>query len=106
MSIVHKLVIFSNQPEALLTTGYELVMGAFYVFGVMVYVARVQERWKPGKFDLAGHSHQLFHVLVIAGACTHYLGGLVYLKVEKDDRVLFGLLGFFLKQNTMEVNNM
>ncbi|ONK59873.1 uncharacterized protein A4U43_C08F11840 [Asparagus officinalis] len=78
--IAHKLVIFSHQPEALLTTGYELVMGAFYVFGVVVYVARVPERWMPGKFDLAGHSHQLFHVLVIAGACTHYLGGLVYLR--------------------------
>ena len=78
--IVHKLVMFSHQPEALLTTGYELVMAAFYVFGVVIYIARIPERWLPGKFDLAGHSHQLFHVLVIAGACTHHLGGLVYLK--------------------------
>lgn len=86
--IVHKLVMFGHQPEALLTTGYELMMGAFYVFGVMVYVARVPERWKPGKFDLAGHSHQLFHVMVIAGACSHYLGGLAYLKWRAMDGCL------------------
>jgi adiponectin receptor len=46
---------------------------------VVVYVTRVPERWMPGRFDLAGHSHQLFHVLVIAGAYAHYLAGLVYL---------------------------
>lgn len=78
--IVHKVMMFGDRPEAVLTTGYEMVMGAFYVLGVLVYATRIPERWMPGKFDLAGHSHQLFHVLVIAGAYTHYLAGLVYLR--------------------------
>ncbi|XP_008795675.3 heptahelical transmembrane protein 4-like [Phoenix dactylifera] len=78
--IVHKVMMFGHRPEAVLTTGYEMVMGTFYVLGVLVYAARIPERWMPGKFDLAGHSHQLFHVLVIAGAYTHYLAGLVYLR--------------------------
>ncbi|KAG8073886.1 hypothetical protein GUJ93_ZPchr0006g44448 [Zizania palustris] len=77
--IVHKMLVFGARPEAVLTTAYEMVMGAFYLAGVIVYAARVPERWMPGKFDLAGHSHQLFHVLVIAGAYAHYLAGLVYL---------------------------
>ncbi|KAH0463958.1 hypothetical protein IEQ34_006744 [Dendrobium chrysotoxum] len=77
--IAHKMMAFGHRPEAVLTTGYEAVMGMFYVVGVVVYVARVPERWLPGKFDLAGHSHQLFHVLVVAGAYTQYLGSLVYL---------------------------
>ncbi|GAB2226559.1 hypothetical protein Droror1_Dr00022369 [Drosera rotundifolia] len=38
------------------------------------------ERWLPGKFDIAGQSHQLFYVLVVTGAYTHYRAGLVYLK--------------------------
>ncbi|XP_047957272.1 heptahelical transmembrane protein ADIPOR3-like isoform X2 [Salvia hispanica] len=48
--------------------------------GALVYAMRIPERWMPGKFDLAGHSHQLFHVLVVAGAYTHYRAGLVYLR--------------------------
>ncbi|XP_057957557.1 heptahelical transmembrane protein 4-like isoform X1 [Malania oleifera] len=78
--ILHKLILFWHQPEALHTTGYELLMGAFYGMGALVYATRIPERWKPGKFDIAGHSHQLFHILVVAGAYTHYRAGLLYLK--------------------------
>ncbi|CAK9141116.1 unnamed protein product [Ilex paraguariensis] len=78
--ILHKLILFWHQPEALHTTGYEILMGVFYGLGALVYAMRVPERWMPGKFDIAGHSHQLFHVLVVAGAYTHYQAGLVYLK--------------------------
>ncbi|OEL36557.1 Heptahelical transmembrane protein ADIPOR3 [Dichanthelium oligosanthes] len=78
--VLHKLVLFWHQPEALYTTGYEVLMGLFYGLGALVYATRVPERWMPGKFDIAGHSHQLFHVLVVAGAYTHYHTGLVYLK--------------------------
>lgn len=78
--ILHKLLWFWDQPEAIHTTGYEVLMGAFYGLGALVYAMRVPERWMPGKFDIAGHSHQLFHVLVVAGAYTHYRAGLVYLR--------------------------
>ncbi|KAJ0961413.1 hypothetical protein J5N97_000368 [Dioscorea zingiberensis] len=77
--IIHKLMVFGDQPVAVMTTVYELVMGGFYGLGVVVYAARVPERWMPGMFDLVGHSHQLFHVLVIAGAYTHYLASVMYL---------------------------
>ncbi|GLJ36499.1 hypothetical protein SUGI_0733200 [Cryptomeria japonica] len=78
--VVHKVILHKDQPEALHTTAYEIGMGCFYVLGVLVYATRIPERWKPGKFDIAGHSHQLFHILVIAGAYTHYQAGLLYLK--------------------------
>ncbi|PKA50423.1 hypothetical protein AXF42_Ash013512 [Apostasia shenzhenica] len=78
--VLHKLIAFRHQPEAVYTTGYELLMGLLYGFGALLYATRIPERWKPGKFDIAGHSHQLFHVLVVAGAFTHYRAGLVYLK--------------------------
>lgn len=78
--IMHKLVLFWNQPEALHTTAYEVLMGVLYGLGALVYALRIPERWIPGKVDIAGHSHQLFHVLVVAAAFTHYRAGLVYLK--------------------------
>lgn len=78
--ILHKLILFRHQPEALLTTGYEILMGTFYGVGALIYAKRIPERWRPGKFDIAGHSHQLFHILVVAGAYTHYHAGLIYLR--------------------------
>ncbi|XP_071702245.1 heptahelical transmembrane protein 4-like [Rutidosis leptorrhynchoides] len=78
--ILHKLILFWNQPEAVHTTGYEILMGTFYGLGSLIYATRIPERWMPGKFDIAGHSHNLFHVLVVAGAYSHYRAGLVYLK--------------------------
>ncbi|CAL9192839.1 unnamed protein product [Musa hybrid cultivar] len=78
--VLHKLIVFWHRPEALHTTGYEILMGLLYGLGALVYATRIPERWMPGKFDIAGHSHQLFHVLVVAGAYTHYHAGLVYLK--------------------------
>ncbi|KAL3844679.1 hypothetical protein ACJIZ3_002082 [Penstemon smallii] len=78
--IFHKLILFWHQPEALHTTCYEVLMGVLYGVGALVYAMRIPERWMPGKFDIAGHSHQLFHVLVVAGAYTHYQAGLVYLR--------------------------
>ncbi|RDX63310.1 Heptahelical transmembrane protein 4, partial [Mucuna pruriens] len=78
--IIHKLILHKHQPEALQTTGYEILMGVLYGLGALIYVTRIPERWMPGKFDIAGHSHQLFHVLVVAGAYTHYRDGLIYLR--------------------------
>lgn len=77
--VLHKLIAFSHQPEAVYTTLYEVLMGILYGLGALLYALRIPERWMPGKFDIAGHSHQLFHVLVVAGALTHYKAGLVYL---------------------------
>ncbi|KAJ4766610.1 Heptahelical transmembrane protein 4 [Rhynchospora pubera] len=78
--IIHKAILYAGKPEAMITTCYEMLMGLFYGLGVVVYATRAPERWMPGKFDLAGHSHQLFHILVIAGAYTHYLAGLIYVR--------------------------
>ncbi|CAK8539621.1 unnamed protein product [Lathyrus sativus] len=78
--ILHKLFLFWGEPEVFYTTGYEILMGSFYGLGALVYATRIPERWMPGKFDIAGHSHQLFHILVVAGAYTHYRAGLVYLR--------------------------
>lgn len=77
--VLHKLIVFWHRPEALHTTQYEVLMGILYGLGAVVYATRIPERWRPGRFDIAGHSHQLFHVLVVAAAYTHYRSGLVYL---------------------------
>ncbi|ODV58145.1 hemolysin III family protein [Ascoidea rubescens DSM 1968] len=53
---------------------YIFLEAFLYIFGAFLYAARIPERFWPGKFDLYGHSHQLFHFLVVLAACAHGKG--------------------------------
>ncbi|KAK9149580.1 hypothetical protein Scep_008337 [Stephania cephalantha] len=77
---VHASVLHWNEPLRFITLAYESAMALSYATGTLFYVSRVPERWKPGWFDLAGHSHQIFHVFVVMGALAHYGAMLVFLK--------------------------
>ncbi|XP_050744626.1 adiponectin receptor protein isoform X2 [Drosophila biarmipes] len=63
---------FSQMSRASL--GWLILMGLLYILGALLYALRVPERWFPGKFDIWGQSHQIFHILVIAAAFVHYHG--------------------------------
>uniref|UniRef100_A0A8C8RKF2 Adiponectin receptor 2 n=1 Tax=Pelusios castaneus TaxID=367368 RepID=A0A8C8RKF2_9SAUR len=54
--------------------GWLLLMALLYILGAALYAARVPERFFPGKCDIWFHSHQIFHVLVVAGASVHLHG--------------------------------
>ncbi|KNE67976.1 hemolysin III family channel protein [Allomyces macrogynus ATCC 38327] len=45
---------------------------ASYVGGAAIYATRFPECLLPGKFDLVGSSHQLWHMLVMVGAYCHW----------------------------------
>ncbi|XP_028778236.1 heptahelical transmembrane protein 1 [Neltuma alba] len=83
---IHATIVNWGNPRRNITLAYEAAMGLFYLTGTMFYVSRIPERWKPGWFDLAGHSHQIFHVFVVFGALAHYAATLKLL----DWRVNFG----------------
>lgn len=51
---------------------WHLTMGTLYVFGAVLYGLRFPERFAPGRFDIVGHSHTIFHVCVVLAACAHY----------------------------------
>ncbi|KAL3629756.1 hypothetical protein CASFOL_026978 [Castilleja foliolosa] len=67
----HAVVLHWDHPQIRWSLGYEVVMGALYGVGAVFYVARVPERWRPGAFDVVGHSHQIFHVFVVMAALVH-----------------------------------
>ncbi|KFY23639.1 hypothetical protein V493_05740 [Pseudogymnoascus sp. VKM F-4281 (FW-2241)] len=48
----------------------------WYVGGAVVYMAKVPERFAPGRFDVWGSSHQIFHVCVLLGAASHLAGAI------------------------------
>jgi len=57
--------------------GWFALEGVIYTTGTLIYTFRVPERWFPGSFDLVGSSHNIFHVLVLAGALAHLTGIIV-----------------------------
>ncbi|XP_057538570.1 heptahelical transmembrane protein ADIPOR1-like [Amaranthus tricolor] len=76
----HACILNWDNPRRNLTLAYESVMAFSYLIGTGFYVTRVPERWWPGWFDLAGHSHQIFHVFVLLGALAHYGAALLFME--------------------------
>lgn len=73
----HSVFLHWGDPQIIVALGYEVFMGLLYAVGAGFYVRRIPERWKPGAFDIAGHSHQIFHVFVVGGALAHTAATLV-----------------------------
>ena len=42
--------------------------GILYAIGAILYAVKFPEKVFPGKFDIWGNSHQLFHAFVLAAA--------------------------------------
>jgi hypothetical protein len=64
----------SDEVRRYANGGGLVVVGALYLVGAVVYISRFPEVLFPGKFDLVGASHQVWHVLVFAAAVVHYFG--------------------------------
>ncbi|XP_051142909.1 heptahelical transmembrane protein 1 [Andrographis paniculata] len=81
---VHALVLNWHDPHRNATLAYEAGMALSYLVGTLFYVTRVPERWRPGWFDLAGQSHQIFHVFVVMGALAHYGAAQIFLRYRSQ----------------------
>lgn len=79
----HALILHWGHPHIFVALGYELAMALLYATGVVFYVSRFPERWKPGAFDIAGHSHQIFHVFVVLGALAHCVATVVIMDFRR-----------------------
>ncbi|KDP38730.1 hypothetical protein JCGZ_04083 [Jatropha curcas] len=75
----HAFSIYWGNPQIIISLSLELLMAILYAIGVGFYVTRVPERWKPGAFDIAGHSHQIFHLFVVLAALAHSAATLIIL---------------------------
>ncbi|KAF2457764.1 adipor-like receptor [Lineolata rhizophorae] len=73
--VLHGLSLFGPAELARrIALPWLVLQGALYILGAAVYAARVPERLSPGRFDVVGSSHQIFHVLVVAAAGAHLVG--------------------------------
>ncbi|KAF9937582.1 hypothetical protein BGZ67_001093 [Mortierella alpina] len=73
--VVHGLFLYGfHLAVKAIAFDHLICMGASYVIGALLYAGRVPERFFPGKLDHFGASHQIFHVCVLIGVTTHFLG--------------------------------
>ena len=70
----HQLILHWPEPAIIRAVSHYAVMGCLYLGGAAIFAARIPERWAPGRFDLVGNSHQVFHVAIVAAAAVHYRG--------------------------------
>ncbi|KAI0468657.1 hemolysin-III channel protein Izh2 [Xylaria cf. heliscus] len=70
--VLHGLRLYGYQSlNERMGLNWVLLQGALYIFGAFLYAVRWPERTSPGKFDIWGHSHQLFHILILLAAASH-----------------------------------
>lgn len=63
---------------------YYILLGASYLGGLTVYVKRCPERSNPGRYNVCGHSHQIWHACVVMGILFTYLGALQNFEMRKQ----------------------
>lgn len=84
-----------QQAEDRSNASWLICEGFFYILGACLYAARIperfthvedncvgQNRYAKGMFDLVGHSHQIFHIMVVIAAFCHWkalVGCYIYL---------------------------
>lgn len=54
--------------------------------GALTYISRIPEKYRPGKHDIWGNSHQIFHICVLLGVISHYFGSIYsyYYRIENQ----------------------
>lgn len=62
---------------------FYVASGFAYLFGLYIYAVRCPERNRPGQFNVCGHSHQIWHCLVVLGIIFTYVGVLQNYEIRK-----------------------
>jgi adiponectin receptor len=68
----HALVVFGPTSKTVESFLVPLMLeGAAYLTGASIFIKKFPENVIPGYVDRAGHSHNLWHLLVLVGALSH-----------------------------------
>ncbi|TPX75321.1 hypothetical protein CcCBS67573_g03396 [Chytriomyces confervae] len=77
--IIHLLLEHGyHYASVTMSINHGIAGGICYLVGAFLYASRIPERLMPaGMCDLWFQSHQIFHLLVLAGTCAHFRGVVV-----------------------------
>ncbi|GAN11053.1 hemolysin III family channel protein [Mucor ambiguus] len=72
---IHGIWIYGlNNATKTIALGHMALMATTYIAGALIYGCRFPERVMPGKFNIFGASHQIFHICVTVAVLAHYFG--------------------------------
>ena len=79
-------VVYDNYEDKFKFTSafpYLLLAVAAYNVGLYIYTVRCPERYDPCKYNICGHSQQIWHIMVVLGIIFTYLLGLQCFEMRK-----------------------
>ena len=82
--IAVRLFFCSEEESKLASQMLHARQFTFAVVAAFLYASHLPERWKPGHFDIIGHSHQLFHVATILGVIDQLQAILLDMQERQD----------------------
>ncbi|ORX61145.1 HlyIII-domain-containing protein [Piromyces finnis] len=75
LPVLYAVINFNNDILVNYLSIHWTISGALmYLLGLFLYAKRIPEIYLPGKFDVWGHSHQLFHTLIVFASVSFYIG--------------------------------
>ncbi|KAJ5923412.1 hemolysin-III channel protein Izh2 [Penicillium verhagenii] len=86
--LLHGIMLFGfRQMMRQSGAPYYIVEVLLLGLGAIIYTTRIPESLSPGKFDILGSSHQIFHVLVVIATVLHLVGVLSAFDYNYHNRV-------------------
>ncbi|KAH8883156.1 mPR-typeG-protein-coupled receptor [Thozetella sp. PMI_491] len=73
--LIHGCILFGG-AQMMKQSGmpYYVAHGGLVLLGTLLYALKLPESRWPGRFDIVGSSHQIFHVLVVMSMTIHLTG--------------------------------
>jgi len=73
--VLHGVVMYGYKGLGdRMSVTWVILQGALYILGAVFYATRYPESVFPGRFDIWGNSHQIFHIFVLGAVLTHFYG--------------------------------
>ncbi|XP_061174203.1 membrane progestin receptor alpha-B-like [Saccostrea echinata] len=63
--IIHRLYLYSSHEIHDESLVHHIGHMTLFITAAFFFGSHIPERWYPGRFDLIGHSHQIFHVFIV-----------------------------------------
>uniref|UniRef100_A0A1B0CSH2 Progestin and adipoQ receptor family member 3 n=1 Tax=Lutzomyia longipalpis TaxID=7200 RepID=A0A1B0CSH2_LUTLO len=77
---IHWTIEMGGFENAMVRLLIPRVIGMYIIVGLafLIYITRIPERWFTGKVDYLGHSHNLWHILVVCALYYWHNTGMMY----------------------------
>jgi adiponectin receptor len=86
--VIHRFSIKDDNDNYFLDElRYFMLSAISFIIAIALYISQVPERFYPGKFDIIGSSHTLFHIFTLTGDILCTYGLWIVMNKESDGMI-------------------